>query len=664
MWRFWGICAALVFTLSDLSAEPVATLDFARKDEFESAKISPQGDYLALATPRGDQTALTIIDLKNRKISGSLHFTRGEHVADYWWVSASRVVVSIANRDGPLDQKRSTGELYAMNADGSRKAYLFGYRGGQQIGSHVARVVKEFAWAHMVDPLPDDPDHALISIWPWHRTESSFPLIELINVHTGQRKRMDVVPAYAPIDVVADRAGLPRFAYGMDEKSNYLLFARDKKGEGWKRVELPGGPPESVDLRRVSRDGDSVFLTTHETNGRGCLRQYHFETGGLTELYCHDTGHVGQVVFAFDGSRPIALNFESGRPETRFLDATHPDARLLKSLNNNFAGQRVDVVSRTADGNKLVLFVDGDRNPGDYFLFDRGSRTAEYLLSRRSWINPKAMQPVNPIQYQTRDGATVYGYLTAQTGLATRKSPLVLMPHGGPHGIRDYWVWDAWAQFLASRGYAVLQPNYRGSGGYGEAHQQAGYKKWGTLMQDDLTDAVRWAVAEGIVDADRVCIFGASYGGYAALMSAVREPDLYRCAVGFAGVYDLERQSEDSDTADSLMGRNWLNRVLGSDEKVLAEQSPITYIETLKVPVLIVHGTEDKRVPFSQAKLLRKALEKHGKTYEWLEFDGEEHGFHKDENHTVFLNKLVEFLDKQIGAKPVAAGQDKSTGGS
>jgi dipeptidyl aminopeptidase/acylaminoacyl peptidase len=225
------------------------------------------------------------------------------------------------------------------------------------------------------------------------------------------------------------------------------------------------------------------------------------------------------------------------------------------------------------------------------------------------------------------------------------------MPHGGPHsGIHDTWRWDHWAQFLASRGYAVLQPNFRGSGGYGYAFEHAGYHHWGTTMIDDITDGTRWAMEKGYVDGSRVCIFGASWGGYAALMSAVREPDLYRCAVGFAGVYDLKLQVSDSDTAESTMGRNYLADAVGTDDKTLAEQSPITYIERLKAPVLIIHGTADKRVPFSQAKRLRKALEQYHKPYEWMEKSGEEHGFYKDENNVEFLDRLAAFLGKNLGA--------------
>jgi dipeptidyl aminopeptidase/acylaminoacyl peptidase len=314
----------------------------------------------------------------------------------------------------------------------------------------------------------------------------------------------------------------------------------------------------------------------------------------------------------------------------------------------------VEVTSSTLDGSRFVILVSSDRNPGDFYLVDRKPLKANYLLSRRSWIDPSAQAPSEAVSYVTRDGATVHGYLTARKGLATRNGPLVIMPHGGPHGLRDVWGWDAWVQALASRGYSVLQVNYRGSDGYGYAHEASGYRKWGTLMQDDLTDAVRWAVREGIADPARVCIMGASYGGYAALMSAVREPDLYRCAIGASGIYDLANWAKETDIAESKGGRLYLDKVLGGGG-LRSAQSPVTQIERLKVPVLIAHGTKDDRVPFSQAEILRAALDKSGKAYEWAEYRGEEHGFYQEANHEDFLKRSIEFLDKHIGPQSQAA---------
>jgi acetyl esterase/lipase len=631
----------------------VPVKDFARKSDFESAKISPNGDYLAVAIPSGDQTMLGIIDLKNMKISGHLRFIRGEHVYQYWWVGPERVVVSIARSAGPLDQLRYTGELYGMNADGSGKGYLFGYRGGQEV-SKVATVVAANAWADILDPLPHDPQWALISVTPWIRMEEGSPLIERLNVLNGKRRRLHVLPGYEPFDAVADRSGRVRLAYSHDRNSAPHLYVPDDSAQEWRELPHPKGPPVSLDLHGVSADGESVFLTSGDQDGRRCLREHRPADDSLVELRCNDAARMGAPVFALDERRPIGMLYEAGKPEFDFFDANHPDVRLRLSLMKAFGDMRVAITSSTLDGKKLMVAVDGDRSPGDFFLVDRATRKAGYLMSQRPWIDPAAMAPSAPLQYRTRDGATVHGYLTARDGLATRKAPLVLMPHGGPHGIRDSWEWDPWAQLLANRGYAVLQVNYRGSGGYGDRFMEAGYRKWGTLMQDDLTDAVRWAIDQGIADASRVCIMGGSYGGYAALMSATREPDLYRCAISLAGVYDLEAHAADSDIADSRYGRNYLEKTLG-DKALMREHSPITHIEKLKAPVLIAHGTLDKRVRFGQAKALRRALERHKKAYEWLEFEGEEHGFYIDANHEAFLNKALEFLDRYIGPQSQTA---------
>lgn len=660
----FGAFAALL--AGGAAAAPVPLKDFARHDEFRAAEISPNGEYLAVTMLVEGRGALGIIDLATHKVTGQLRFQEGSEVAFFDWVTPTRVVVSVARSYGPLDQPRLTGELYGINADGSGRTYLFGYRGADQTsGAATTSVRAEYASAYLFNPLVDDPLAALVRVYRWRNGGDARgyrdPSIERIDVFTGKREHIAALPGYEPAQAVAGRSGVLRFAVTTDDSQEPRLYARNENAPGgWKEVRQPHAPPEEVDLHLATADGSAVFLTSDEGGGRECLREYRVDSGALTERKCREAGAVGAPVFSFDTNALIGLRHEDGKPELEWVDAKHPDALLLRSLVKAFGGQRVRVTSRTVDGQKLLVSVDSDRNPGDFYLVDRKTLKATYLLSRRAWIDPKTQSPVEAITYKTRDGATIHGFLTARDGLATRKGPLVLMPHGGPHGPRDYWVWDNWAQALASRGYSVLQVNYRGSGGYGYAHQAAGYRKWSTLMQDDLTDAVRWAIGQGIADEKRVCIMGASYGGYAALMSPLREPDLYRCAIAFAGVYDVVAQSATSDISESRFGRMYLQEVLGDDEQQ-RQHSPVTYLEELKAPVLIAHGTDDKRVPFSQAKILRKAMEKLGKPYEWAEYDGERHGFYKEANHEDFLKRSIEFLDKHIGpdapAKTAEASQ-------
>jgi dipeptidyl aminopeptidase/acylaminoacyl peptidase len=620
---------------------PVPIMDFARKSTSESVTLSPTGQYLAVTFPYGekDQTSLAIVDVKDLKVLGTTRFTEGDHVYNVMWVGPDRVAYSRAQRGGRLDQLYWTGELYAMDIDGKKKEVLFGRYEDN---------------AYVVDALTDMPYRAIVMVMSKARREFSYPLIERVNMYGG-RKTLGQIPAYAPLDVATDDSGRLRFAYGADEKGDIHLFIPAETKTGWTQIPHPDGPPESVWLHGATSDGSVVYFTSTMKNGRQCLREYRDESG-IKDIECVDGGVVGSPLFGLTDDKLYAL-VRGDRPgQIQYLDNEHPDARLRQALQKAFGAQRVAFDSSTRDGQQVVATVWSDRNPGDYYLVDRKTRKAQYLMSARKWIDPSRMSPTEPIQYQTRDDATIHGYLTAAGGQSTKDTPLVLMPHGGPFGIRDFWGWDAWAQALASRGYAVLQVNYRGSGGYGELHERAGYRKQGTLMQDDLTDAVRWAIRSGRADPDRICIFGASYGGYAALMSATREPDLYKCAAGFAGVYDIGEWVDDREIAYRRLGPKYLDEVYG-DRALMRENSPITHIAKLKIPVFISHGTMDRVVPFNQSKMLRKALEANGKAYEWMEFAGEEHGLSKDENHEAFLNRLLAFLDRHIGPQSPAAQQ-------
>jgi dipeptidyl aminopeptidase/acylaminoacyl peptidase len=357
------------------------------------------------------------------------------------------------------------------------------------------------------------------------------------------------------------------------------------------------------------------------------------------------------VFFSADRDVPIAAVFEVGVPEIAWLNPEHRDTQLLRSLSASFPGQVVEPTSWSDDGNKLVFGVRSDRNPGEYYLYDRGTGKARFLLARQPGIDPAKMAQVKALTVRSRTGDDVYAFLTLPPGKGTSKLPMVVMPHGGPIGPRDYWAWDSDAQFFASRGYAVLQVNFHGSGGYGYKYQEAGAKVWGTLLINDITDVVRSTVADGTVDASRVCIYGGSYGGYAAVMSAAREPDLYQCAIGYVGVYDLALLKRDTDIGTIRAGRRFMDLYIGDDPKLLAEHSPINYLDTLRAPVFIVHGEKDPRAPFNQAKRLRAAFDERKHPYEWLTKPKEGHGFYNVDNRTELYEKMEDFLDRHIGKR-------------
>jgi dipeptidyl aminopeptidase/acylaminoacyl peptidase len=282
-------------------------------------------------------------------------------------------------------------------------------------------------------------------------------------------------------------------------------------------------------------------------------------------------------------------------------------------------------------------------------MFNVETNQLSQIASVMPGIDTTQMRPMEPYKLKVRDGTEMYAYLTRPDD-SDGPFPMIVLPHGGPHGVRDYWSFNPEVQMLASRGYAVLQVNYRGSGGYGRNFLYTGYGKWGTIMQDDLTDATHWAINSGIADKERVCIYGGSYGGYAAMMGVVREPDLYQCAIAYVGVYDLELMFKKGDIPTRESGITFLKQAVGEDKEDLRARSPLHNLEKLKAPVFIVHGGMDHRVDVEHAYRLRDRMDELGKPYEWLLKPKEGHGFYRPENRLELYERMLTFLDKYIGS--------------
>lgn len=642
--RPWCFALSAVAALNCLAAaaDGSALWDFARDEEYSQVKISPTGEYLAATLPLADKTSLAVIRLADRKITGVLHPAGKEHIQQFWWVGPQRVAASAVTKSGSLAQPLWTGEMVGMDADGSKKAYLFGYRGRTDLAGRSNRT---YGYARMLDPLPHDPDHALIQVD--HAADALEGHTEAFRMHTytGALKPVARAPMAGYAHFLADHQAEVRYVVVSDLANRLQTFWRQTGGE-WQQENTGNLKEANIVPLAFAEDGSSVFVTADDGRGSDCLVERSLVGRDKRRTL---TCGLNDVVFSFDGKVPIATVSAPGAPELKFLNTGHPDGRQFAELAKAFKNQFVEWVSATADGSKVVLLAYSDRDPGQFYLLDKKTGSAEYLLSRRAWIDPQQMAVRRPISYKTRDGHTVWGYLTLPSGRKAERLPAVVMPHGGPFGVRDHWIWDADAQALASRGYAVIQVNYRGSDGYGRRHRDAGKRGWGTVMIDDISDGVRWAAKQGHVDPDRLCIFGGSYGGYAAMMSAVREPDLYKCVIGYVGVYDLPALRSDADFARFQSGENYFDEYVGADPEQLRAQSPMHQLARLKAPVFLVHGEQDVRAPFGQAKALRRELEKRNHPLEWLAKSNEGHGFYQEKNRLELYERVVAFLDKHIG---------------
>jgi dipeptidyl aminopeptidase/acylaminoacyl peptidase len=337
-------------------------------------------------------------------------------------------------------------------------------------------------------------------------------------------------------------------------------------------------------------------------------------------------------------------------PKISYIDPNLPAAKLHMALSLKFPGSYVNFINFSEDGNVLLFSVSSDRDPGAYYLIDTHGYKVHKLFSPRPWIQPTRMGERRPLHFKASDGTELEAILTLPPGAGESQLPMVLLPHGGPHGVSDDWFFDNDAQFLASRGYLVLQVNYRGSSGRGRAFEQAGYLQWGARIQQDLIDGVRWAINERYADPQRICVYGASFGGYSAMMTAIRAPELFKCAVGYAGIYDLAMMYKKGDIRMDKSGRSYLTSVIGKDDADLAANSPDKLADKITVPVLLVHGEDDERAPFAQAKAMRSALESAHRPYQWLTKPGEAHGFSSEKNVAEFYRTLEAFLGKYIGS--------------
>ncbi|GGZ54267.1 peptidase S9 [Lysobacter xinjiangensis] len=647
-----------------MAASPLAhALDiepYIRKDKFEQIKISPKGDYFAATVPMEDRTILAVIRRSDNKVTGSFSLGRNTTVVGFNWVNPERVLISVGEKFGALDEPSPTGELFALNATSGQADPLVGYRVRQELGTHIKGKKAEDVAAFLVDDLANDDKSVIITVSPF--ATDTFARAEKMDVYSGRRTRVASAPM-RNASFTTDNAGIVRFAHGEDIDLSTRLYYRKGDGEPWQVINDAAATGLDEAPLGFSADDRIAYLLLESEKGPDRIIAYDTVSGERREVMRDSVADPMQMIYKPGTNVPIGAYFAAGKPEMRFFDETSPDAKLYRLLEKSFEGSTVSITSETADGGVALVYVSSDRNSGDYYLFDTRKLKADYVMSNQDWFDPDLMNPSVPVNFKARDGLALRGFVTRPKGSEGKRLPMVVMPHGGPFGIRDYWRFDNDVQMLASAGYAVLQVNYRGSGGYGRDFRYAGARQWGGAMQDDLTDATKWAIEQGIADGSRICLYGASYGGYASLMGVAKEPDLYRCAVGYVGVYDLPTMHTAGDIADRKLGRNYVNDWIGPRDKV-AEVSPTRLADRIKVPVFLAAGGEDERAPIEHSRMMERALRKAGVPVETLYFDTEGHGFYLVEHRREFYTKLLAFLSRSLGgetASPPVAGAKTAT---
>lgn len=530
-----------------------------------------------------------------------------------------------------------------LELGGKRVRRLIGLAAETGIVQNVVPVAQEYAT--VIDPRADENGAILVATWlPGSAPKTH---VERLNLRSGRR----AVVAAAPVrraGFTLDSSGGVRFARGADDRNYNELHYRENATAPWRLVNDSEESGFIATALGMAADGVTAYVQVTREEGPDAIEAWDMRTLARTELLRDPVADPDAILYDTDARTPVGARYMDDGVTLRFFDEASPMAMRYRTLEKALPGRGIAITSTTRDGQLALVSASSDRDPGQYLLFDAQARTANGVFARLSWMPTEAMAPTRKIALQARDGVELHGYLTGPSG-ADRPLPLVVMPHGGPFGINDAWGFDLDAQLLAAAGYGVLRLNFRGSGNYGYRYRRLGAQEWGGAMQDDLTDATRWAIAEGIADPARICIAGASYGGYAALMGVAKEPDLYRCAVGYVGVYDLPAMHA-QDATSANWARHWANDWMG-ERSTLAARSPVNLAGQIKVPVLLAAGGADRVASISHSRKMQRALERAGVPVQTLYIDSEGHGFRKEEHRRRYYAQQLGFLARHLGGQ-------------
>jgi dienelactone hydrolase len=646
-------CASLVAT--ELQANAAAAKQavipievFTTDSIFSNPKLSPDGKHIAINVRiqrNGREVpTMTIYSLPDLKIVSTIAMKKFEMPLDFVWATNTRLIVAKGIEVGLREAPQRTGEILAVNLDGTEQEYLYGYDFFAQ-SSKGDRYHDDHGFGSIAGIPESRNGNVFISSQEWQRDRSI--LLEINSKKAVRKSIADI--AVKNLGFTIQNNGLPRFAYGTNDEYEAVLYRYDEGNKKWNQVakDLVG---EELTPYGFSADDSEVYFLHSAKGEPTSLISESMATGKRTEIAKNAFGDINRFQWTEKPSVPFAVGTSIGLPNIRYLDPKSPNAVLHKSLSQQFPDAALSFINFTDDGSKLLFYVYSDRDPGSYFLYDKKTNAADLLFAVAPHVEPEQMAERRPLRFKARDGLEISGYITLPKNVAAgKKIPMIVMPHGGPHGPSDHWSYDSDSQFFASRGYAVLQVNFRGSGGRGGNFQKAGFRQWGGKIQDDIVDGVKWAIAEADVDVQRICTYGASFGGYSALMLPIREPALFKCAIGYAGVYDLSYIFKEDRTKGSVQATNFFKKVLGEDTTVLDRFSPSKQATKVNVPVFLVHGGKDEVAPIEHAKRMRAALIEAGKTPEWLEEPDEGHGFYDKQRRLELYKKMEAFLGKYIG---------------
>jgi len=619
-----GFVLSLSIATPASSADAIPMRDFFRHPDRAYYRISGDGKTLSFMQPWERRMNIYVQPLGSNAEPVRVTSEKDRDIPDYFWKGADRIVYT---KD--------------FGGDENDHVVVVDRRGGEPKDVTPFEGVR----AQIIDPLVEFPDRMLIGLNK--RVKEVFDVYEL-DLASGKLTQV----AENPGNITswgADHAGRLRYAIATDGVNQTYLYRDDHKA-AFKPV-LTTTFRDNFSPQFFAADNRKLYVASNIGRDKVAIVLIDPATAKEEEVvYTRDDVDVDGIVWSKARRRAAYVGYQTWKSQRHYLD---DDARqLFKRLEERLAGYEVTVQSTTDDESGLIVAATNDRTQGTRYFYDRKADRLTKLGEVTPWLPEAKMAAMKPVEFKARDGLMLHGYLTLPNGVMPKKLPVIVNPHGGPW-LRDGWGFNPEVQFLASRGYAVLQINYRGSTGYGRAFWESSFKQWGFAMQDDITDGVEWLIKDGTADPKRVCIYGGSYGGYATLEGLVKTPDLYACGVDYVGVSNLF-------TFMNTIPPYWkpflamMHEMVGDPEKDkerLAASSPALNADRIKAPLLIAQGARDPRVNKDESDQMVAALKKRGIDVPYIVKDNEGHGFHNEENQFAFYEAMEKFLDKYIGKR-------------
>lgn len=631
---------------------PVETLF--RKSEYRALTFSPDQKFMAALMPINSRYNLVIIDLEKRNANRVTNFDKAD-VLNFWWASNDRLLFTTGDM---LQLARNSGDggLFAVDKDGRNSRTLI-----QPItaspGQYVLRLTS------YEGRIKDNKDEVIVS--SNDRSADSTDLYKM-NIYNGRKSLLSFDSPGKVSAWVLDRDNEPRAAYRVDGKQGggYSFLYRSDAKQPFRELRKWDHELKDVVIPlRFDVDNKTMFVASNIGRDTMAFFRFNPDTNTLGELIYGDErydmystgligGELGGGSIRFSGreedpGKVVGVSFSADRPTTVWFD---PEIKKAQATLDA-ALPKGNVNAWNPNHRRSLVRSYSDTDPGRYYIFDQDKKSLEETGVRpASWIEPKQMRPMQYVSWTASDGMKIDGYLTLPaTYSAGKPVPLVLHPHGGPWA-KDNWGYNPEVQFLANRGYAVLQPNFRGSTGYGTKHLKASYKTWGDAMIDDMIAGVEWAVKEGYADKNRLAVYGASYGGYATLMALVKRPDLFKWGVNYVGVSDMFVHQDTQPAQRYGDFGEVLAKVINGDQKVDREMfertSPTRHVAKIQAPVFHAYGGVDRNVDIENGRVIRAAFDKAGKTQEWMYVADEAHGYRLDKNVFEYYNRFDAFMKK------------------